>query len=71
MKIHDVELHPSVTGERVLETADPFRPFDNGICISCGADVEEVEPDAERYKCPQCGQHTVYGGEQLVLYMAE
>ncbi len=38
-----------------------------GFCISCGAETEGVEPDAERYECPECGLRRVYGAEQVLL----
>lgn len=38
-----------------------------GFCISCGAYASPVEPDARNYKCEDCGQHTVFGAEELVV----
>ena len=38
-----------------------------GICIECGAYESPVEPDAENYPCPECGENKVYGLEQAAL----
>lgn len=39
-----------------------------GICLACGAIHDSgVEPDAENYKCEQCGQHEVAGIEQALI----
>jgi Zn finger protein HypA/HybF involved in hydrogenase expression len=39
----------------------------SGFCCACGADAHNVEPDAEKYECETCGEHKVYGAEQLLL----
>jgi len=64
--------HPSVTDERILALTEAYRTsLDNpGICLTCGAEAEGVEPDAERYDCEGCGAPMVYGAEQLLLYIA-
>jgi predicted RNA-binding Zn-ribbon protein involved in translation (DUF1610 family) len=38
-----------------------------GICLSCGAERDQTEPDAEDYKCESCGQHTVVGADNLMI----
>ena len=38
-----------------------------GYCISCGAEHSSCEPDMEKGCCEQCGQHTVFGAEQILL----
>lgn len=43
-----------------------IRDDNTGICISCGAEHDGVEPDAERYKCFECGLRTVYGAQQIL-----
>jgi predicted RNA-binding Zn-ribbon protein involved in translation (DUF1610 family) len=40
-----------------------------GICVACGAEAENVEPDAVRYSCEQCGKPAVYGAEELAIMM--
>ena len=62
-------IHKSITLERLnaaceaafCSTANP------GFCIACGADAEGVEPDAERYKCEECGEHAVYGAPEIAM----
>lgn len=38
-----------------------------GVCIECGNRQDGVEPDAEKYRCDDCGEFAVYGLEQAVL----
>ena len=58
-------VHPDVTFDHLQEAIDSH---DNpGMCIACGCDAGGVEPDAEKYPCDECGKHTVYGVEQVVL----
>jgi len=38
-----------------------------GFCLACGAEAYNVEPDARRYECEDCGAHKVYGAEELLL----
>jgi len=61
-------LHPSITLERIeaLVRADQQQ----GLCLQCGAEVDNVEPDARRYPCPVCEARRVYGAEQLLLMLA-
>ena len=39
----------------------------SGCCISCGETAEQVEPDAEKYRCDNCGENAVYGAEELLI----
>ena len=64
-----IQLHPSLTVRRVLELAN-YGDECLGACIKCGADAWGVEPDARGYKCEECGENAVYGGEELVLELA-
>ena len=38
-----------------------------GWCLDCGAERWEVEPDAERYECEECGKRRVMGAENILL----
>ena len=41
---------------------------DEGWCTSCCAfTADNVEPDAENYRCQSCDEYTVYGAEQALL----
>ena len=41
--------------------------LNNGFCLSCGAENEQIEPDARKYSCTCCNACLVYGAEQLFL----
>lgn len=72
MIINRVHVHASITVDRVVELVERrATSLDNpGLCILCGTEAEGVEPDAERYPCEACeAETTVYGAEQLLLYM--
>ncbi len=43
--------------------ADDF----SGFCLSCGAVSHDVEPDAEKYECDECGKREVYGAELVFI----
>ena len=38
-----------------------------GFCRSCGAERECCEPDARHYTCEDCGEHEVFGAEELLV----
>lgn len=38
-----------------------------GLCVSCGAEACQVEPDAREYECDVCGEPSVYGAEEIVI----
>jgi hypothetical protein len=67
-----MKLHPSLTIDRVLEAVErEATSLDNpGFCTECGADAEGCEPDARKYECESCGEHAVYGAQELLLMMA-
>jgi Zn finger protein HypA/HybF involved in hydrogenase expression len=52
------ENDPSIVMDEVHNT---------GICLSCGATKEDVEPDAQGYTCDVCGENTVDGFEMAVI----
>ena len=41
-----------------------------GICLACGEDQEGCEPDARNYECESCGEHKVFGAEEVVMMLA-
>ena len=67
-----MKTHQDVTLDRVTEAVERASiTLDNpGFCIRCGAEAEGVEPDARRYECETCGEHGVYGAEELLLRLA-
>ena len=38
-----------------------------GFCIACGAEAYDVEPDARKYECDECGKEKVYGAQEILL----
>jgi hypothetical protein len=69
MMLAQKHWHKDVTLFAVLEAVErSHRSLDNpGFCIACGAEVEGVEPDARGLGCEACGEHQVYGAEELLL----
>lgn len=37
-----------------------------GFCLACAEEIDGIEPDAEGYTCPHCGEAKVYGAENLL-----
>lgn len=64
--------HESITLDRVVEVVERSHlSLDNpGFCLSCGADAYGVEPDATRYTCEACEAPSVYGAEEVLLWLA-
>jgi len=62
-------IHPGVTPQRVLAACDRYlHTTDNpGFCLDCAHEAADVEPDARRDECPECGSFAVYGAEELSL----
>ena len=63
-----MKIHKSITIHRVVEAIEEDDHI--GFCISCGARSYGVEPDAEEYDCEICEESSVYGAEELLLYIA-
>lgn len=38
-----------------------------GFCLSCGTEMDGVEPDARRNRCEFCDEPKVYGLEELLM----
>lgn len=65
-------MHKSITPERVMAAVESemFGLENPGFCLHCGADAEECEPDARKYKCEECGQCQVYGAAEILIMIA-
>lgn len=51
-------------------TEDEYQEYDDssiGLCLGCGAERDCCEPDAENYKCEECGERKVFGVPQLLI----
>lgn len=64
-----MKVHPSITEDRIIEAVErSHNSLDNpGFCIACGEDADGCEPDARGYECESCGEHKVYGAEELLI----
>lgn len=63
------KLHESITQDRIANLIDRAETtLDSpGLCVACGADAEDVEPDAGKYICECCGRPAVYGVELIAI----
>ena len=57
-----------ITLDRIVAMVE--RDDMEGICIACGSEQGNVEPDARRYPCEACGQRKVYGAEMILLMVS-
>lgn len=64
-----MQLHKSLTPARLMEACErEMNSLDNpGFCVACGAEAGTCEPDARRYLCEECGEHQVYGAQELLF----
>lgn len=64
--------HASVTEDRLSEMVERrMCSLDNpGVCLTCGTEVDGVEPDAADYECEACGEPTVFGADEALMMMA-
>ena len=69
MRIDGINVNPKVTEEVIMEACErQMTSLDNpGICLACGLENGCCEPDARKYKCEGCGEHAVYGAEELMI----
>lgn len=65
-------MHKSITAKRIVNAVDAtmFGLDNAGFCLACGADADGCEPDACKYECECCGEHQVYGAEEVLMMMA-
>ena len=67
-----MKIHPNITVDLVTEAArrSMFGMDNPGFCNACGIEVESgCEPDMRKGLCESCGEHAVYGAEELLLYL--
>ena len=60
-------MKPSHVTLTQSELDDYLMEGDVGFCLACGEAAYQVEPDARRYTCEECGERQVYGLEELLL----
>jgi len=66
-----MQMHKSITHARVHKLAKKsmFGLESPGLCLACGQEADQVEPDAEGYTCESCDEPKVYGAEQLLFML--
>ena len=66
-----MQMHKSITHARVHKLAKKsmFGLESPGLCLACGHEADQVEPDAEGYACESCDEPKVYGAEQLLFML--
>lgn len=64
-----MKMHPKITPERIEAAVESqmFGLENPGFCVACGADAYDCEPDARRRKCDECGEHQVYGAQEVLI----
>jgi len=52
-----------------MEAAErQMRSLDNpGLCLDCGQENDECEPDTRNRRCQFCGRYSVFGAEELAM----
>ena len=66
-----MRVHESITLDVLMDAVERREnELDNpGFCITCGEEHYSCEPDAREYECEHCGEHSVYGAEEILLNM--
>jgi hypothetical protein len=67
-----MKLHSSINHERIQDAIEEHETglAHPGFCTHCGADADQVEPDAEKYFCETCEKPAVYGIEWIAIEAA-
>lgn len=65
-------VHESVTRDRIIDLAKEsmFGLNSIGLCLACGEECDNVEPDARMYTCECCGEQKVWGAEELMIILS-
>lgn len=64
-----MEMHSSITVDRLVEAEENKGLSNPGICCSCGEDQDGCEPDARNYECEGCGEFKVFGVQELIFHV--
>lgn len=64
-----MNIHKLVTEQRIINLIeDRNTSLSNpGLCIACGVEADECEPDARKYECEFCEKKTVFAPEELLM----
>ena len=68
----DLTMHESLTPDRVLGRLREAKADGEhiGFCRRCGAEDGAIERDAIRRECPECGEETVEGADEMMMRVA-
>lgn len=66
------KLPPGWNQDKLLAVCrnNMFGMGNTGICKACGAEREGCEPDARNYECYECGEHRVFGAQEILMEVA-
>ena len=56
-------LRPAVT----MEEYEQHLRLDEGMCLACGQEASECEPDTRERRCDACGEPAVYAFEEALV----
>lgn len=67
-----MKLHHSLTADVIIEAVERYNStLDNpGFCVVCGVENDGCEPDMRKSECAACGEHAVYGAQELLFRVA-
>ena len=58
-------MKAKITYDQVLQAVE--RDDYTGICVLCGHEQGNCEPDARKYACENCERKSVFGAEELLF----
>ena len=61
-------MHRSITIDRIMRLVGGDNNI--GLCTRCGSEVSNVEPDARKYRCPECREMAVFGLDYLGILLS-
>lgn len=65
-----IKKNTTITVQPIRLTEEAYFQFSEGyggFCVACGDEAQPVEPDARNYRCESCGEHSVFGAEELLI----
>ena len=68
-KKEETKMPTLINPDDVLAAAEEqmFELGNAGFCLTCGEELDGIDPDARGDECECCGAFAVYGAQELVL----
>jgi hypothetical protein len=68
-KKEETQMQTLINPDDVLAAAEEqmFGLGNAGFCLTCGEELDGIDPDARGDECECCGAFAVYGAQELVL----